>query len=92
MKVTCPKCGKEIEKRGLLNHVKYCEVEPEQYGYIYVEQLLSRAQEPQQVSLPLSVCPPELAYLQTNRQLFLQVAGRKLGDKFVVEEVKMLRR
>ena len=43
------------------------------------------------VSIPLSACPLELAYLQENRQMFLQVAGRKIGDRFVVEGTKVVR-
>jgi len=47
--------------------------------------------EPEVVSIPLSACPPELAYLQENRQMFLQVAGRKIGDRFVIEGTKVVR-
>lgn len=47
---------------------------------------------PQPLSIPLSICPPDLAYLHENRQIFLQVSGRKIGDRFVIEEIKMLRR
>lgn len=43
------------------------------------------------ISIPLSVCPPELAYLHENRQMFLRVAGRKMGDKFIIEELKVWR-
>jgi hypothetical protein len=43
------------------------------------------------LSLPLSACPPELEYLHENRQYDLHVAGRKLGDRFIVEEIKLRR-
>lgn len=45
----------------------------------------------QPISIPLSSCPPELAYLHENRYMFLQVAGRKMGDRFIIEDVKMRR-
>jgi hypothetical protein len=47
--------------------------------------------EQEVISIPLSVCPPELSYLQENRQMFLQVAGRKIGDRFIIEGTKVIR-
>ncbi|GEM_PF-6546852 len=45
--------------------------------------------EPKTVFIPISMCP-DMAYLHENRQYFFRVAGRKLGDRLVVEEVKLL--
>lgn len=41
-------------------------------------------------SIPLSICPPELAYMRKG-QLFLQVAGRVDGDRFLIESTKVVR-
>jgi len=48
-------------------------------------------QEPEVASIPLSVCPKEITYLRKGQQLFLQVAGRIVGDRFVVESTKVVR-
>jgi len=47
--------------------------------------------ESTEISIPLTACPPELAYLHENRQYYLTVAGRKIGDRFIIEETKMMR-
>lgn len=115
MKVTCVKCGKEVEKRGYVQHYRHCkgvidEVEPKPESNPEIDRLADFLLKRNEyaignesavdvairllsapLSIPLSACPPELAYLRENYQYFLNVAGRKLGDRFVIEEVKMRR-
>jgi hypothetical protein len=81
--IACEFCGKEFEAENQLRgHQIACRKK---------HQEAEQEQEQEVVSIPLSACPPELSYLQENRQMFLQVAGRKIGDRFIVEGTKVVR-
>ncbi len=97
---TCSKCGKEIKPRGLLNHERFCKgiVEDDGATLTGTGEEIEEATEKQveltgsmPVSIPLSVCPKELAYLKANKQIHLQVAGRKIGDRFFVDTTRLIR-
>ena len=80
-KIACEFCGKEFEAENQLRgHQIACRKKHQE-----------AEQEQEVVSIPLSACPPELSYLQENRQMFLRVAGRKLGDRFIIEGTKVVR-
>ena len=80
-KIACEFCNKEFDTQAQLRgHQIACRKKHQE-----------AEQEQEVVSIPLSACPPELAYLQENRQMFLRVAGRKLGDRFIVEGTKVVR-
>ena len=81
--IACEFCGKEFEAENQLRgHQIACRKK---------HQEAEQEQEQEVVSIPLSACPPELSYLQENRQMFLRVAGRKIGDRFIVEGTKVVR-
>ena len=48
------------------------------------------SQPPAPPSFPAAMCPDTLI-LHENRQMFFQVAGRRIEGKIYIEEVKMLR-
>jgi len=77
--IACEFCGKEFEAENQLR------------GHQIACRKKHQEAEQEVVSIPLSACPPELSYLQENRQMFLRVAGRKLGDSFIVEGTKVVR-
>jgi len=85
--IACEFCNKEFDTQAQLRgHQIACRKKHQE-----AEQEQEQEQEQEVVSIPLSACPPELAYLQENRQMFLRVAGRKLGDRFIVEGTKVVR-
>jgi len=98
----CPHCSsggirtENLPLNGIIEGVFYCFPSVKQYicdfchSYFLDQETLDDLKK-QPVSIPLSACPPELAYLRENFQYFLNVAGRKLGDRFIIEEVKMRR-
>lgn len=45
--------------------------------------------EPEQASLPLSICPADINILPQGRTVYLRVEGRSDGEKFLVDDVKM---
>jgi hypothetical protein len=82
-KIACEFCNKEFDTQAQLRgHQIACRKK---------HQEAEQEQEQEVVSIPLSACPPELSYLQENRQMFLRVAGRKIGDRFIVEGTKVVR-
>jgi len=79
----CEFCNKEFDTQAQLRgHQIACRKK---------HQEAEQEQEQEVVSIPLSACPPELSYLQENRQMFLRVAGRKIGDRFIIEGTKVVR-
>jgi len=95
---TCELCGKEFETERQLNghmiqcRIKHAAQEKDQTPKIAIQSSQSPADYiDRRVSIPLSVCPHELSYLPENRQMFLRVAGRKSGDRFIVEQTKLIR-
>mgnify|MGYP001086272562 FL=1 len=82
-KIACEFCNKEFDTQAQLRgHQIACRKK---------HQEAEQEQEQEVVSIPLSACPPELSYLQENRQMFLRVAGRKIGDRFIIEGTKVVR-
>lgn len=83
--INCEFCGKPFETDNQLRgHQIQCRKKYEAAD----EQLYKL--KPEQPSIPLSICPPELAYMRKG-QLFLRVAGRVDGDRFVIESTKVVR-
>lgn len=78
-KIACEFCNKEFDTQAQLR------------GHQIACRKKHQEQEQEVVSIPLSACPPELSYLQENRQMFLRVAGRKIGDRFIIEGTKVVR-
>jgi len=78
-KIACEFCNKEFDTQAQLR------------GHQIACRKKHQEAEQEVVSIPLSACPPELSYLQENRQMFLRVAGRKIGDRFIIEGTKVIR-
>lgn len=53
--------------------------------------LLKQQLEAKPVSLPLNICPPELAIMDPRKQIYLDVAGHVNSERFIVELVKLRR-
>ena len=90
--INCEFCGKEFETdKQLKGHQISCRKQHQDDG----TGSTSPADKPEPdygtVSIPLTICPPELAYMMENRQMFLRIAGRKMGDRFIIEGVKVVR-
>lgn len=99
--INCEFCGKPFEtEQQLRAHKIQCR---KKYEAVAQEAALQAAFDnrpelkelkeklrPEQPSIPLSACPPELAYMRKG-QLFLRVAGRVDGDRFLIESTKVVR-
>lgn len=93
----CPVCGRDDFKavKGYKTHVKLCgskviksvtkEKSPDIVNYIPDEDLDETR------FIPIDICPKEIGLFPDRRLMHLVVSGKKMGDMFYIEQVKMMK-